>query len=517
MRRFGPRTSSSTTPPRPWPRACLPSSATRPVASRVGRANRAIVVSDNGCGDPGPAHGGRLRGRRGPVSGPGGATAVTVDGLRAPGLLAGVLALGPVLLHRGFTLSYDMVFVPGIAVTASTWGMDGSVPRAVPERPAGRTAQPCRAGRLVQKAFCWRSSSSARAGAARFPASVPGAARGRPAVRVEPLRARAAGHRPPGLPARTGGPSLGGPRAAGLRDGVDGRRGTTALWVVGGRARAVRPRGLLVAASALVVAAGQRAPRRARAAAAGGGGRARGVLAARSGCCRRPAAARRHPGRPGRGRRVRRRGRHPARTCGSLAHAGRDLEPRGLAGGAAQRAARAAVLARRRRGARPRRPALLRSRAPGGRWPGGRRGSGAGPRPRGVDARRCGPAGPLGGRRPARWWPRPGQPEAADAVRLLVALASALAVERLVAARARGSRSASWSACRCCLLPSLAWGAHGRLARSRTRRSGSRSSASSPAPAGTGDVVSSPGPTTGASRGTATGSCSTRCRACSTA
>jgi hypothetical protein len=50
----------------------------------------------------------------------------------AVGFAAGLVALGPVLFHRGFTLSYDMVFVPRPPITASTLGLDGSVPRAVP-------------------------------------------------------------------------------------------------------------------------------------------------------------------------------------------------------------------------------------------------------------------------------------------------------------------------------------------------------------------------------------------------
>ena len=50
----------------------------------------------------------------------------------AVGLVAAVVALGPALLHRGYVLSYDMVFVPHPPITAATLGGDGSVPRAVP-------------------------------------------------------------------------------------------------------------------------------------------------------------------------------------------------------------------------------------------------------------------------------------------------------------------------------------------------------------------------------------------------
>lgn len=50
----------------------------------------------------------------------------------AVGLVAGVVALGPTLLHRGYVLSYDMVFVPRPPITDAVLGIDGSVPRAVP-------------------------------------------------------------------------------------------------------------------------------------------------------------------------------------------------------------------------------------------------------------------------------------------------------------------------------------------------------------------------------------------------
>lgn len=51
-----------------------------------------------------------------------------------PRLLAVLVALAVCwpMLGRGYTLSYDMVFVPDPAFTARGWGGDGSVPRAVP-------------------------------------------------------------------------------------------------------------------------------------------------------------------------------------------------------------------------------------------------------------------------------------------------------------------------------------------------------------------------------------------------
>lgn len=49
----------------------------------------------------------------------------------AAGLVVGLLVLAPVL-RPGYTLSYDLVFVPRQPITAATLGLDGSVPRAVP-------------------------------------------------------------------------------------------------------------------------------------------------------------------------------------------------------------------------------------------------------------------------------------------------------------------------------------------------------------------------------------------------
>ncbi|TWE12631.1 hypothetical protein [Rudaeicoccus suwonensis] len=47
------------------------------------------------------------------------------------GLVCGLLALGPAL-RPGYLLFYDMVFVPRLAFSDRTMGVDGSVPRAVP-------------------------------------------------------------------------------------------------------------------------------------------------------------------------------------------------------------------------------------------------------------------------------------------------------------------------------------------------------------------------------------------------
>ena len=48
------------------------------------------------------------------------------------GLLAALLMLGPAFWGSGFLLRFDMVFTPHLALSPATLGVDGSVPRAVP-------------------------------------------------------------------------------------------------------------------------------------------------------------------------------------------------------------------------------------------------------------------------------------------------------------------------------------------------------------------------------------------------
>ena len=71
----------------------------------------------------------------------------------AVGLVSGFVALGPVLLHRGYTLSYDMVFVPRPPITGAVLGVDGSVPRAVPNDLLVALLSRALPGDLVQKAL----------------------------------------------------------------------------------------------------------------------------------------------------------------------------------------------------------------------------------------------------------------------------------------------------------------------------------------------------------------------------
>src|SRR5215472_16045655 len=52
-------------------------------------------------------------------------------GAALAGLGLGLLALGPGL-GPGYLLSYDMVFVPRPSISAATFGLGGTLPRAVP-------------------------------------------------------------------------------------------------------------------------------------------------------------------------------------------------------------------------------------------------------------------------------------------------------------------------------------------------------------------------------------------------
>ncbi len=66
------------------------------------------------------------------------------------GLVLGVLALGPAL-RPGFTLSYDMVFVPHPAFTKGTFGLTGVLPRNVPSDAVVTALSAVLPAALVQK------------------------------------------------------------------------------------------------------------------------------------------------------------------------------------------------------------------------------------------------------------------------------------------------------------------------------------------------------------------------------
>ena len=68
------------------------------------------------------------------------------------GLLSALLALGPAL-RPGYLLFYDMVFVPRLDLSDRTLGVDGSVPRAVPNDLVVALASHVVPGWVVQKAL----------------------------------------------------------------------------------------------------------------------------------------------------------------------------------------------------------------------------------------------------------------------------------------------------------------------------------------------------------------------------
>ena len=68
------------------------------------------------------------------------------------GLILALLALGPAV-KRGFLLSYDMVFVPHLALSPRTLGVDGSVPRAVPNDAVVAVLSAVLPGDVVQKSM----------------------------------------------------------------------------------------------------------------------------------------------------------------------------------------------------------------------------------------------------------------------------------------------------------------------------------------------------------------------------
>lgn len=92
----------------------------------------------------------------------------------AVGLVLGVLVLGPALAP-GYTLHYDMVFVPELPLGAHTLGTDGHVPRAVPNDLLVALASTVLPGWVVQKGLLLGCFTLGGAGAARLAGTVPGA------------------------------------------------------------------------------------------------------------------------------------------------------------------------------------------------------------------------------------------------------------------------------------------------------------------------------------------------------
>lgn len=93
----------------------------------------------------------------------------------AVGLVLGVLVLGPALAP-GYTLHYDLVFVPDLDLSARTLGTDGSVPRAVPNDLLVALGSLLLPGWLVQKILLLGAFVLGGAGAGRLASTGVGAA-----------------------------------------------------------------------------------------------------------------------------------------------------------------------------------------------------------------------------------------------------------------------------------------------------------------------------------------------------
>lgn len=92
----------------------------------------------------------------------------------AVGAVLGVLVLGPALAP-GYTLHYDLVFVPDLPMSARTLGTDGSVPRAVPNDLVVALLGLALPGWLVQKIFLLGAFVVGGAGAGRLGNTATGA------------------------------------------------------------------------------------------------------------------------------------------------------------------------------------------------------------------------------------------------------------------------------------------------------------------------------------------------------
>ncbi len=97
----------------------------------------------------------------------------TVGGL--VGMLCAVVALGPAL-RPGYLLFYDMVFVPHLPINAHTLGVDGSVPRAVPNDLVVAVLSQVAPGWVVQKVLLVAVFVLVGAGVGRLVRSRPAAA-----------------------------------------------------------------------------------------------------------------------------------------------------------------------------------------------------------------------------------------------------------------------------------------------------------------------------------------------------
>ena len=88
--------------------------------------------------------------------------------------LAACVVLSPLLWQRGYVLVGDMVFTPRSPLNATTWGIDGRVPRGVPSDAVVALAERVASGAVVQRLVLFAICVAAAWGAGRLTESVLG-------------------------------------------------------------------------------------------------------------------------------------------------------------------------------------------------------------------------------------------------------------------------------------------------------------------------------------------------------
>ena len=87
---------------------------------------------------------------------------------------AAAVVLAPLLWQRGYVLVGDMVFTPRAPLNATTWGIDGRVPRGVPSDAVVALAERLLSGAVVQRLVLFAVCVAAGWGAGRLAESVLG-------------------------------------------------------------------------------------------------------------------------------------------------------------------------------------------------------------------------------------------------------------------------------------------------------------------------------------------------------
>jgi hypothetical protein len=91
--------------------------------------------------------------------------------------IAACVVLAPLMWQRGYVLVGDMVFTPRSPLNATTWGIDGRVPRGVPSDAVVALAERLVSGAVVQRLVLFAICLAAAWGAGRLTESVLGGQR----------------------------------------------------------------------------------------------------------------------------------------------------------------------------------------------------------------------------------------------------------------------------------------------------------------------------------------------------